>query len=694
MSLKPVFILVCVLLSALWAHANKVERLVDSIKLLNLYAHDSVKIRNYMTMIHQLEHEAPDTALHFINKAIELDSANALGNRIVLMLLKADILENQLEYANALNIYNDALLLTDNKGQRHMSPEINNRLGTLHLRLNMYEEAFTYFDKARESANRKDDPKLYAHILNNIGYTHRLQNQNENAYNYFKKALSIYKDLDSKNDMAGAYNNIGAMYFFLEEFDSVLVYLNKALQIYEELNDKKGKAFPIFNIGEVYYQMNNYNKAIQFILQSYEIDKEFNDKSGMAKSLHFLGKIYSRKGHYNYGLKLYEQSMDITLEINDKNELKDIYLDMSENYEKLGKYELALSNYKQYSDLKDQLFDVESANRILELETKYQTDQHKKEIENQRLNIEYKEHQLRQQNIQKIFILMSLALILVISSFIYRNYRVKNKSNSLLILQKEKIEQQNNKITSSIQYAKLIQSAALPPHDLMKDIFEQHFILFLPRDIVSGDFFWATHKGKHSVVVCADCTGHGVPGAFMSMLGVSFLTEIVNRSVNLSSDQILEDLRKNVIESLHQTGRIGESRDGMDIALCIVDHDNMQLEYSGAFIPLVIIRDNNIIQIAGDKMPIGVHDEVLYPFSKHTVKLVKGDMVYMFTDGYADQFGGPFNKKFKMQPFLSLLLAQHTKSLIQQRELLYDTIMSWKGDNDQVDDILVMGFKV
>ena len=440
--------------------------------------------------------------------------------------------------------------------------------------------------------------------------------------------------------------------------------------------------------------MGQYDKAIKYILRAQEIDKEFDDKKGMAISLNFLGKIYAKQGHYKYAQYFYDQALELSQEINDKYELKEIYLNISENQSQLNNTDEALKYYKLYAEIKDTLFNIESTKRIFEIETKYQTEQQQSQIEIQRWNLEKKEIELKQQWIQKIAILSSFILLFIFFLIIYRSYRLKNKSNELLIKQKAQIESQNNKITSSIQYAKLIQTAALPPHDLLKSIFSEHFVLFLPRDIVSGDFFWATHKEGAAVIACADCTGHGVPGAFMSMLGVSFLTEIVNRSDELKADKILEDLRQNVIESLHQTGKIGESRDGMDIALCIVNQGRTQMEYAGAFIPLVVIRDNNIIQISADKMPIGMHDESLNPFNSHKIKILKGDMIYIFTDGYADQFGGPFNKKFKMQPFLSLLLAQHTKPLVQQREILYDTIMSWKGENEQVDDILIMGFKI
>lgn len=675
--------------------SNNVSKLVDSIENQNLYAHDSIKIKNYITIHENLNGRQLDTSLYFIDRAIHFDSVNQNIDELAeLYLLKAQILEDLHNYTMAIAFYKKAIDQAVESRKGLLLPQIYNSFGGLHIKISMYDDAFIYFMKALDQCNKDKDPDLYATILNNIGFTHQVQNQYSKALEYFKQTLVINKELKVKKGVAIAYNNIGAMYFMIGAFDSVLYYFNEALMIYKEMDNKKEQAIPLFNLGETYFELEDYKNATEYILQAYEIDKEFNDKSGMSKSLNFLGKIYSQQNYLQYSLKLYEQALELCKEINDDYELKDIYFNISNNYEKLGKYKKSLDYFKLYSDLNDKIFNLESANKIFELETKYQSKEQKREIENKDLILTNKEHEIRQQFIQKILILTSLILILIFFLIIYRSYQLKNKTNTALLKQKEQISLQNKKITSSIQYAKLIQTAALPPHELLKDIFHNHFILFLPRDIVSGDFFWATKKGNRSVVVCADCTGHGVPGAFMSMLGVSFLTEIVNRSEKLQSEKILEDLRQNVMESLHQTGKIGESRDGMDIALCIIDHENMELEYSGAFIPLIVIRDNNIIQISADKMPIGVHDEILHPFTPHKIKLLKGDMIYMFTDGYADQFGGSNNKKFKMQPFLSLLLAQHHKEVIKQREILYESILNWRGDHEQIDDILVMGFRV
>lgn len=260
--------------------------------------------------------------------------------------------------------------------------------------------------------------------------------------------------------------------------------------------------------------------------------------------------------------------------------------------------------------------------------------------------------------------------------------------------QRDMIVEQNKNITDSIEYARRIQTAILPPGDYIKELFPQRFILYLPRDIVSGDFYWLTQKNNQIISVAADCTGHGVPGGFMSMLGIAFLNEIVNKNEVLHANEILDQLREQVISSLHQTGKMGEAQDGMDVSLYILDHKKRKLEFSGANNPLIIIRDNEIIEIKGDKMPIGIHYRAEEPFLNHQVDLKEGDVVYSFTDGYPDQFGGRKGKKFLSKNFKELLLKIHDKPMNKQRDILEQTLLEWQGSFERVDDILVMGVKI
>ena len=260
--------------------------------------------------------------------------------------------------------------------------------------------------------------------------------------------------------------------------------------------------------------------------------------------------------------------------------------------------------------------------------------------------------------------------------------------------QKEKIAAQNEEITSSIQYASRIQTALLTPTDQINRIFPENFILYLPRDIVSGDFYYITQAGKLKVSVVADCTGHGVPGGFMSMLGISFLTQIIGTKTDLKANEVLNELRNLVITALHQTGEIGGSKDGMDIAIYIIDEETQTLQFAGANNPLILIRNNELTHIKGDKMPIGIHLRGELSFTNNVIQIQKGDVIYTFSDGYVDQFGGEDGRKFMIKHFKELLLEIHHKPMSEQRQILDETLKNWHGNTPRIDDVVVMGVRI
>ncbi len=294
---------------------------------------------------------------------------------------------------------------------------------------------------------------------------------------------------------------------------------------------------------------------------------------------------------------------------------------------------------------------------------------------------------------QRIIILAAiLALILVFGLvyFIWRNYRNKKRANILLQAQRDQIAYQKQHITDSIEYAKMIQAAILPSMELFSHNLE-HFVVFRPRDIVSGDFYWAEKIDGKYLIVTADCTGHGVPGAFMSMLGISFLNEIIISKEISRPDQVLNHLRAKIIEALRQkAGSI--VKDGMDMTVCLFDRKTLQLQFSGANNPLYLVSEGQLTQIKGDKMPVAIHD-IMDPFSLHHLTLKRGDTFYTFSDGFADQFGGPKRKKFLTKNFKNLLLSVQNLSMIEQGNRLDEVFTDYRLDEEQIDDVVVIGVK-
>jgi serine phosphatase RsbU (regulator of sigma subunit) len=266
------------------------------------------------------------------------------------------------------------------------------------------------------------------------------------------------------------------------------------------------------------------------------------------------------------------------------------------------------------------------------------------------------------------------------------------KQRDLATDQRDMIFEQKKEITDSINYAERIQRSLLPQSAILKSVLPEHFIFFKPRDVVSGDFYWIAEKSHVIYAAAVDCTGHGVPGALMSMLGISFLNEIVNKAEEISPDEILNQLRISIIKVLRQSGKVGESRDGMDVSLLAFNKLKMELKFAGANNPLYHFRGNNFNEYKGNKMPVGIHEH-MEEFTCNTLEIIKGDTVYLFSDGYADQFGGPKGKKFMYSNFKKLLLDLQPKSMCEQLTIISSTMENWRGSKDQVDDIVVIGIR-
>jgi serine phosphatase RsbU (regulator of sigma subunit) len=358
----------------------------------------------------------------------------------------------------------------------------------------------------------------------------------------------------------------------------------------------------------------------------------------------------------------------------------------------------------------DSLVIQQKESKIVEMEREI-------EVARYELNLKNLEIQKKNTAIFSMVIISVLMVILFIS--LYRNLKRKKKNivllskrNKVIALQKAEIEAKNKKIIlqrdianqhkqellDSINYAKKIQMAVLPSEKEISSILPEHFIFFKPRDIVIGDFFWIKQIKNFVIIAAVDCTGHGVPGAFMSLLGTTFLNEIVSvRNLDNAGD-ILNRLRNKVKKSLHQTGEYGENSDGMDISFCIIDKETLTLEYAGAFNPLLIIRNGSegeqeIIELKADRQPISIHP-IEKKFSNQKVQLKRNDCIYCFTDGFSDQFGGHKGKKLKSKVFKTLLASISNEPMNRQKTILDEKFIKWKGDFEQIDDVLIIGIRI
>jgi serine phosphatase RsbU (regulator of sigma subunit) len=420
-------------------------------------------------------------------------------------------------------------------------------------------------------------------------------------------------------------------------------------------------------------------------------------------------------------------------------DISEAYFSLSHLYRTMGNHQKALEAYENHSAYKDSL----NSNDISRLEMQYEFEKREKEQEllaRQREAIQ--EVRLERQRVVIVFFVVAFLLAGSLAAFIFYGYREKQRINKILVYQnneitrqkfeienqKEEIEQQRDfvtrqrdqiadqqrLITDSITYASRIQNAVLPGDVGLAILPWKSFVFYKPKNIVSGDFYWISKllNGKIMIAV-ADCTGHGVPGAFMSMLGITLLREIAGRDEHKSPADILSRMRQLVILSLNQQADKIEQQDGMDMSLVIIDKQNLEVEFAGAYLPIVIVRKGefdfnedthtncstnpngiSLLEIKGDKMPIGHHVMGNLPFTNRKLKLISGDMLYMFSDGYADQFGGDKNRKFLMQNFRELLMSINQLDIRSQNETLAKTITEYQGDRKQVDDMIVMGVRL
>lgn len=577
-----------------------------------------------------------------------------------------------------------------------------NKLGTTHISQAEFPEALDYFIKSLNIKDSIGDDKGFADSYANIGNVLFEMNDVDQALEYYQKSIEIDKRDSNELGMAKTIMNIGLVYKWNFEYDDAIKNFEESLVVFFKYNDSHQIANCYSNMALVYSENNNGDKALTYFNKALAIYEKAGAEKGMASMLSNIGYYYSLQGDYEKAVNNLKRAIRIAQSINSIQDVEITSQALSDAYQRLGNYKEAYNYYVLFKNTYDKLNDDKNTRAFTQMEMNFEFEQEKKDIEfkQQQIDAEHRA-EIKRQRLILLFIILGALALLVFAVYMYRNYQQKKKDNELLKTQKEaiekqrdKIDKQNTDITDSIKYAKRIQTALLPPDEMLDKLLINYFVLYKPRDIVSGDYYWAYQKDNKSIIVAADCTGHGVPGAFMSMLGMSFLNEIIQQEKDISSNTILNKLREYVIRSMRQTGKVGEAQDGMDLSMVIIDRDNKTLQFSGAYNSLLLIRDLELIQYKADKMPIGISIKSAQPFTNQIIDYKENDTIYLLSDGYVDQFGGPKNQKYKSRPFKELLLTIQDKTMIEQKEILDSTIEEWKGDYEQIDDILVIGIRL
>jgi len=545
-------------------------------------------------------------------------------------------------------------------------------------------------------------------LMRNIGTVYHNTHNFPKALQFYENALTLAEKEGMTQDVAAIQSNIGIVYHMKNDYEKALEYYNLSLKTSEKLANKQSKSYVLNSIGKMYFDIaliskdaESYNKAIDYYNQSLSIKRDFKNKKGIANSLGNIGEVYHAQGNLEASLKYYLEGLDLALQTDYQDWLVEGYVGLSQIYEDKGDFKLAHFYYKKHIAHRDTLENTNVKEKMLKMQGIFDVEKKDKEIEILHKDNELQMEKLSQQKFVIVIGVVFLLMVVVFSIFIYRGYCQKKKANELISLQKEEVvkqkllvDEKNLEITDSIKYAQHIQEAILPS-DEVKNKLGDHFVLYKPKDIVSGDFYWI-HETKEKIMWAAvDCTGHGVPGAFVSFVGHSSLLRCVKEFGFENPGEILDQLNILVNETLRQTVSESSIRDGMDIALCVYNKKTQILLFAGANNPIYIIRENEIKEWKGNSQPVGTFiEEHNKQFQTHEIKIIKGDEVVIFTDGFADQFGGPKCKKFKYGQMKDLLISNRNLTMELQKQKLDASFENWRGDNEQVDDVCMIGVRL
>ncbi len=630
-------------------------------------------------------------------------------------------------------------------------------IGTNYEHFGDYAKALEYKLQALRIYEQKNDIGGTAKSFNNIGVFFFRQKNYDKALEYYEKALEIVRRQNKQVAIAVYLLNIGEIYQEKGEYAKAIDYEEQSMAISKKIKHMDDCiAFSLGIIGQCYDAQGQPQKAISNMRQTIQIFEKIGDKASLAEYLVDIGNVYAKVQQDEQAVRQFEKAIQVAKEIEDKNWERYAHLGLAEMYAKQKNFDKAYFHHVQYTSLNSLIFNEDNATRITQMQSLYESDKKEAEIEMLTMKNKVSEEESRVAKLFSYFFLSIFLFAGVLLFVLYKNNRNKQKANQLLTIknneielknteleqQKEEIltqrdllegqnvilhtqqkelqerndeiEKQRNDITASINYAKRIQTAILPDIALVKEILPQSFIFYKPRDIVSGDFYYFTtiqeasvrqHDGKRTpstklILAAVDCTGHGVPGAFMSMIGDAMLNQIINIQRVTSPDIILNELHRGVRLMLKQEE--GENRDGMDIGICTIDLDERTLEFAGARNSLYVITapssslEKSILQeIKAEKFSIGGYQhENERIFKKTIIKLDKPTTFYLTSDGYKDQFGSTEGKKFSPRRFREMLENIHTLGMEAQHEVLAQTFDEWKGNEAQIDDVLVIGIKL
>lgn len=655
-----------------FAFSQKTE--LDSLyyKLIKL-PNDSQKVKVYHKLFSIYSTNNNDSALKYALESVKLsEKVNYIEGRI-----------SGLNNVGAIYYY-----------QGKNSEALKNFLQSIKL-TELYESSNSLNDFAKNQLSR---------AYNNIGTIYQRQKDYAKAESFFLKSINMDTLSNDRISAAHSYNNIGTIKEEVGSYDEAIANYNKALKIKIQEKDSLGIPSTLINIGVVEMNQNKFKQASDHFLEALSYCKKTNNIQDEALSLINLGDLYYLKKDYSGSVPYYLGGIDICKKQNYLQFLSYAYQSISLSYYKLKNLEKAYEYFQLHVNTKDSIYNKDNAKILHEMETKYESEKKEKEIKLLTADKELHQAELNKQRVVIYSSIGGLILITGFAAYVFYALNQKKKINRELDSKNQKIEhaykiidEKQKEILDSINYAKRIQYALLAHEAFLNKYLPENFFYFNPKDIVSGDFYWATNVVNKSnqelfYLACCDSTGHGVPGAFMSLLSIGFLSEAIKEKDIFEPNKVFNYVRKRLIESISND----QQKDGFDGILMCFNRTTGEITYAAANNkPILVSTKDEVVlkEFPCDKMPVGKADH-LKDFNLFSLDYSKGDVLYLYTDGYADQFGGPKGKKFKYKPLNEMLLSNYNKPLEEQSRTLKSTFENWKGSLEQIDDVCVIGIRI
>ena len=548
-----------------------------------------------------------------------------------------------------------------------------------------------YYQKALELYESYGDLRGVCSMNNNIALLYRDNGMNEEALKIFRENVILSNELKSKGLLEVSYQNIGHSLNYKREYDSAIFYYDKCIKLCDELKKEmfiKHKFHALMGIGDIYNIRDNLTQALANYQKCILIAESLNDFSALRKVYKAIGNLYFEDENYNLSLTNYQKAEKYDLKYSGGSDVN-ILLMLYKNHSNLNNFKNASTVVKKYFLIKDSLDQMNSNKELIELKMDKEFSL-LKEIDSikyaNEINLNQAEIASEKQRRNGLIIIILIVLFSLV--FLYRQF-IQTRKQKLVIESKQK------EIKDSISYAKKIQDAIMTSTVYIEDVLPKSFIFFQPKDVVSGDFYWVYQSSNNDIYIAvADCTGHGVPGAFMSMIGNSLLNEIIIEKKIENTGEILNNLREQIIKSLNQNENVTGTKDGMDMSLCKINMKSKTVEFSGAYNSLIHISNGELTNVKGDNQPVSLHYAESKSFTTKMIKAKKDDMFYLYSDGFQDQFGGLKDKKFMSLKFKNLLKEISRHSSQEQYITLKKEFNEWKGSREQIDDVCVMGVRI